>query len=76
MPAPDDIPLNAAPQQHLCWSCQSAFAGRPVSLSPDLLLPVCMDCWKKMTPFERISLAIQFADRDKPGQPMPPFGMN
>lgn len=69
MPQPDDIPLNPSPQSHLCWSCQAAFAGRRVSLSPDLLPPVCMKCWQAMSEFERITLAIQFDDRSKTGTP-------
>jgi len=45
-------------------------SGQPVSLTPDLLLPVCRTCWLKMSQFERITIAIQFHDRDDSSKPI------
>jgi len=74
---PDDTPLSSsgvnpfrAPPQHVCWSCQMGHSGQPVSLTPDLLLPVCRTCWLKMSQFERITIAIQFHDRDDSSKPI------
>lgn len=63
----DIIPAeNPHPASGLCWSCQEPMSGtgRPVCLNPDALVPVCPECWSSMTTFERLTIAIQFSDRE------------
>ena len=75
----DDIPLaNPRADAGLCWSCQSPIpsSGQPVSLTPDILPPVCMDCWQQMSVSERLQAAIAFKDRASDKGPLRFHGSN
>lgn len=69
---------NPQAERGLCWSCQRPIpgTGRPVALTPDLLLPVCPTCWSDMTVAERLTLAIQFDDRSNDKGPLRFHGRN